>query len=298
MKSIFLFFAFILSIANVNCGCTKTLYFYDPIDVGLSFANGTGSVSYTDYWPYNAGADMCWGEYNWGQFTLLGSGQVVDLGTPSELRAEYQTGNVLPESSIYGTIHYSSGELVLGKDFYKNFMPFSSETIAQLDNTQQMVAFNATVGHIYLINVVDSYPSNAQRIIKMMVINIDSVYSVTIRWDVILEATYNGAYDQCFDEMTKKFVPTVPSSPVSDAWILGCIISLFCLFIFIVILLIILLVKLKKNHTISELSRLVNSNDQQHPWLYFMRACSTHVLLVSNMASKKSLSVITPINFP
>jgi len=245
---LFLVFCYIYC---VYAGCVRTLYNTDPEQIGLAFANGTYSTVYTNYWPYNNGDNMDWNEYNKGQFTLAAQGNdqgaFVDLGTADDLIGAYGISNpVLPDSSIYGTIHFENQQLVLAQVYYQSFQPFSSATLSQLAAVGKMATFAPVVGHIYLINIT----SSSNIVVKMMVTNMDA-NSVTVHWDVIFDSSFGGIYDQCFAFAKQTPTPTPSPNTVSSGtestsvptWVLACVIVLFVLFAIILALLFVVVIR-------------------------------------------------------
>jgi len=230
-----------------------TLYAYDTLTTGIEFANGSSSTVFNNYWPYNAGVDICWGEYYWGQLTLAPEGSrtaaFVDLGSPAQLAAEYNIKYVIPINSIYGTIHYESGpQFLIGQTFYSTFVQLNSQVVNSLMNTVDNPSFNATLSHIYLIHIVDT--DGFDRYVKMMVIDVNYPISVTIRWDVMYDATEQ--YDTCVEAVNSNTpIPPMPSPSVASAasfpgWVLACIVVLFVLVVILMGIIIFLLVNNRK----------------------------------------------------
>jgi hypothetical protein len=63
---------------------------------------------------------------------------------------------------------------VIANVSYQSFQPINPEVIKQLYDTSSAPSFNATISHIYLINIQDTH---LQKVAKMMIIDMTEYLS-------------------------------------------------------------------------------------------------------------------------
>lgn len=167
-----------------------TLFARDPLSHCYSFARAAEGSRIQDHVVKNAGADLDFGGYTPGCFTvgIEGGrvGRIVDLGSVEDLKARYGYTETVGGGQGFASIRRRDGAFVILQDYKSQATQELREAVELYppgpdEKRVEMNHAPVVEGHVYLARISDDRGSN-ETIVKFLVVAHQPNQSVTIRW--------------------------------------------------------------------------------------------------------------------
>lgn len=160
-----------------------TLFANDPFGQTFSFKEGLHGKVIQDHMVKNSGADIDFGGYNEGQFTVgiegNTKGWIVDLGSAEELEKKYGYAETVGGGQGFASIRRRGDQWFILRDYHSQTLQALDEAGALYANGSSANKAEIEEGHIYLVRVQEDH---MERFTKFLVVEYVEAKKVSMRW--------------------------------------------------------------------------------------------------------------------
>lgn len=167
-------------------GGVVTMYALDPLANSFCFRDAGDGKTFQHHEVRNRCSDLNFNSYYAEHFAvgIEGSrvGAIVDLGTADDLRKKYGYEETVGNGQGFASLHLENGKVLILKGRRAQSMQVLQESPQLFAPPASSAKAPVKVGHLYLARITDERDSNAQVLVKLLVIGYVPGESVTIRW--------------------------------------------------------------------------------------------------------------------
>ena len=165
-----------------------TLYQEDYLRHSLSLRTGDYGKAVQNHLVVNLDSELDFGSYSADQFTagVQGgqNGELLDLGSWQDLARRHGYAETVGGGQGFTSIRFENGRLVILQDYSTGAVQSFVEGEQFLNGPPLTTSRPApiTVGHVYLVRIVDRNDPEFLRFVKLLVVGHAPGQSVTVRW--------------------------------------------------------------------------------------------------------------------